>query len=277
MENSGFFYDPHDDNKEHIDETEIPEEYVVRGSGPLLVLCRSCLTPKIPEDSWLHNSLFHSTCTINGKVYRFIIDLGSCENVIPDEFIRKLALTTEHHPAPYKLAWLKQGSKVQVSRWNLIPFSIGTTYRDKIYFDIVPMNACHLLLGRPWQYDRHVIHDDKANTYNFWFENKKITLIQSKEPPGALLPTASVYGPLKTQALLALSSKFVIFLTRSKFEVAMQEDGVVYVLVSSPSISEPAKTISLEVQSLLQEFIDVFPENLPDGLLPLRDIQHQLN
>jgi hypothetical protein len=27
------------------------------------------------------------------------------------------------------------------------------------------MDVCHLLLGRPWQYDRNVIHDRRKNTY----------------------------------------------------------------------------------------------------------------
>ena len=143
MENSEIFYDSHEESKEHIDEIEIeiPEEHIVGDSRPLLLLRRSCLTPKMPEDSWLRNNLFHSTCTVNGNVCCFIIDSESCENVVSDKVVRKLALTTEHHPAPYKLAWLKQGSKVQVSCRTLVPFSIGTTYRDKIYYDIVPMDA----------------------------------------------------------------------------------------------------------------------------------------
>jgi hypothetical protein len=29
---------------------------------------------------------------------------------------------------------------------------------------VVPMNVCHLLLDRPWQYDRDVCHNGKANT-----------------------------------------------------------------------------------------------------------------
>jgi hypothetical protein len=27
------------------------------------------------------------------------------------------------------------------------------------------MDVCHLLLGRPWQYDRNVVHDGRKNTY----------------------------------------------------------------------------------------------------------------
>ena len=27
------------------------------------------------------------------------------------------------------------------------------------------MDVCHLLLGRPWQYDMNVVHDGRKNTY----------------------------------------------------------------------------------------------------------------
>jgi uncharacterized protein (UPF0332 family) len=46
---------------------------------------------------------------------------------------------------------------------------------------MVAMGACHLLLGRQWQYDRATIQDVKNNTYNFTFDNVKIALILTKE------------------------------------------------------------------------------------------------
>ena len=41
---------------------------------------------------------------------------------------------------------------------------------------MVPMDACHLLLGRPWQYDRKVVHDGFKNTYYFEKDGLKIIL-----------------------------------------------------------------------------------------------------
>jgi len=38
------------------------------------------------------------------------------------------------------------------------------------------MDVCHVLLGRPWLYDRRVIHDGYLNTYSFVKDGKKITL-----------------------------------------------------------------------------------------------------
>jgi hypothetical protein len=31
--------------------------------------------------------------------------------------------------------------------------------------DVIPMDVSHVLLGRPWWFDRKVIHDGRINTY----------------------------------------------------------------------------------------------------------------
>lgn len=41
---------------------------------------------------------------------------------------------------------------------------------------MVHMDACHLLLGHPWQFDRKVKHDRFKNTYNFKKDGVTITL-----------------------------------------------------------------------------------------------------
>ena len=43
------------------------------------------------------------------------------------------------------------------------------------------MDACHLLLGRPWQFDREVIHNGKTNTYVFMCGGVKIMLVPNRE------------------------------------------------------------------------------------------------
>ena len=41
----------------------------------------------------------------------------------------------------------------------------------------------HILLGRPWQYDRYPIHDGRLNQYNLWVNGKKQTLLPLIESP----------------------------------------------------------------------------------------------
>ncbi|GJX18065.1 putative reverse transcriptase domain-containing protein [Tanacetum coccineum] len=59
------------------------------------------------------------------------------------EAVQKLGLKTENHPKPYKLKWLKKGGKVTVSKRVHVLFSMGNTYKDNVWCDVVPMDACH--------------------------------------------------------------------------------------------------------------------------------------
>lgn len=94
------------------------EEEIVRGdTGPLLVVRRICLAPRESNTAdWLRNNIFQSTCTIGGKVCKFVIDSGSCENVVSEEVVTKLNLATVKHPRPYKLSWLEKGCEVAVTK-----------------------------------------------------------------------------------------------------------------------------------------------------------------
>jgi hypothetical protein len=43
--------------------------------------------------------------------------------------------------------------------------------------DVVEMDACHVLLGRPWQYDVNATYKGRDNVYLFWWHGKKIILV----------------------------------------------------------------------------------------------------
>ena len=151
-------------------------------SGPMLIVNRAFFTPKgQDEDKLLRQNFFQTTCTIGGKVCGMVIDLGCCENVISEEAVTNLNLKTEPHQTPYKLTWLKKENQVTVLKHCLVSLSIGSIYKDKIWCDVVAMDVYHLLLGRPWQYNRNIVHDGKRNTYNFMLNNTKIVLLPNKE------------------------------------------------------------------------------------------------
>ena len=66
--------------------------------------------------------------------------------------------------------------EVKVNRQVLVSFSIGR-YKDEVLCDVVPMHVSHILLGRPWQFDKKVNHDGFKNRYSFVKDNKTITLV----------------------------------------------------------------------------------------------------
>ncbi|CAA7052810.1 unnamed protein product [Microthlaspi erraticum] len=227
------------DDDELEEEDELQVDHLEGDKGKLLVARRVCLAPTKTEEPWLRSNLFQSTCTINGKVCRFVIDSGSSNNVISEEALRKLGLKREDHPTPYNLQWINKEIDIRIKHRAMVTFSIGKHYKDRVYCDVAPMDVGHLILGRPWQYDRETVHDGRKNTYTFLFDNMQIVLLPSPpETTTKMLPT------------------------RDK--------------LTSPTTSvttEPPPRLT----KLLEEFDDVSPAELPQGLPPLRDIQHQID
>jgi hypothetical protein len=50
-------------------------------------------------------------------------------------------------------------------------------YFDEVICDVVLMNASHLLLGRPWQFNWNAIHDGFRNRFTIIKYGKAITFI----------------------------------------------------------------------------------------------------
>jgi hypothetical protein len=133
-----------------FDEAVDEEDVIYGDTGEMLVIRRVLNSSPVQDDVCLHNNIFHTRCTSHEKVCDVINDSESCENVISEIMVQKLPLKTEKHPKPYKLSWLEKGKCVQVDQRCLVNFSVGEKYRDEVWCDVVPMNACHLLLGRHW-------------------------------------------------------------------------------------------------------------------------------
>ena len=49
-----------------------------------------------------------------------------------------------------------------------------------MWCDVAPMDVCHLLLGKPWQFDGQVMYDGYKNTYCFFKDGYKIVLAPMK-------------------------------------------------------------------------------------------------
>ena len=138
------------------------EEYVVQGE---LMVARRALSLQAKKDNEMQrDNIFHTRCHVQNKVCSVIIDGGSCTNVASTTMVEKLGMATCKHPRPYKLQWLNDIGEVRVNKQVLVAFSIGK-YEDEVLCDVVPMQAGHLLLGRPWQFDRKVQHDGFTNKY----------------------------------------------------------------------------------------------------------------
>ena len=150
-------------------------------TGEALVLNKVLLKPakEIAEPDQ-RKAFFRTVCKSQGKCCKLIIDSGSTDNLVAVEMVEKLGLKKLKHPTPYKVSWLQKGHQLLVDEQCEVKFQIGR-YKDKIICDVMPMDVCHILLGRPWQFDNSAVHDGKTNCYKFVKDGIKHMLVPIKE------------------------------------------------------------------------------------------------
>jgi hypothetical protein len=72
--------------------------------------------------------------------------------------------------------WFNDAGKAKVIHTYRVSFSIGS-YASSVDCDVVPMEACSILLGHPWEFDNDATHHGRSNTYTFMHKGRKITLL----------------------------------------------------------------------------------------------------
>ncbi|XP_037497167.1 uncharacterized protein LOC119371324 [Jatropha curcas] len=126
----------------------------------------------------------------------------------------------------------------------------------------LPMQAGHLLLGRPWQYDRRALHDGFHNRYSLIHKGKKVVLVP--------LSPQEVY---EDQRKIVEREREVSALRKHESEnLRMREQK----REKSKDEGKEATKITKQINGPI-EFDDVFPSELPSGLPPLRGIEHQID
>ncbi|KAI0522935.1 hypothetical protein KFK09_005324 [Dendrobium nobile] len=238
-----------------IDREPMNQPTVIEADEGNLLVLRRLLNSHKEEPEQRHN-LFRTRCTIHERVCQVIVDSGSCENIASCALVEKLQLPTINHPQPYALSWIQKGNTIEVTKRCLVHFSIGK-FKDQAWCDVQPMDACHLLLGRPWQFDRKTVHNGFANTY---------TLTQG--------PETIVLMPAKFS--LEDMGNAQLMVTQAECRMALQQSEGGYLVLVKETAAEHSP-LPPEVQPLLNEYKEVWAEELPAGLPPMREVQHAID
>jgi hypothetical protein len=168
------------DEEELTDTTSEKSEEIEQLDGyELTANCKNLMVKRVQadriEDKGQRWNIFQTQCQVNNTCCKLIIDSGSYTNVVSKSMVDALALSTWKHPQPHCVEWLYESGKLKVTRKVRLKFSVDN-YSDTVICDVLPMDACQLLLGRPWQYDRRSTHDGRSNTYSFWDDGRRHVL-----------------------------------------------------------------------------------------------------
>jgi hypothetical protein len=279
-------------------------------TGESLVARRALNTHiKVDDAEQQRENIFHTRCHVNNKVCSMIIDGGSCTNVASTILVEKLNLPTLKHSRPYNLQWLNDCGEIKVNKQVLISFSIGK-YKDEVLCDVVPMHAGHILLGRPWQFDRKVTHDGFKNRYSFVKDSRTVTLVpltprqvyedqvklkrenelkkncetESSKKEDEKESERKKESEKKKERVTNMSEKqkkqVSFYAKASDVKSAFYANQPIFVLLYKEACFNTNKldeSLPSVVVSLLQEYEDVFPNDVPSGLPPIRGIEHQID
>ena len=145
----------------------------------------------------------------------------------------------------------------------------------------MPMDCCHILLGRPWKYDRHVLHDGRLNQCTLWVNGKKQTLLPLFETPDEVNYTAvkicMVNGKQFEKEMKRNQVYFAIIPRKSSFVNGdqVQENSANRVPVSGDRVTNGGiDQVPEEIVELLNEYKDIIANDILDGLPPIRSISH---
>lgn len=164
--------------------------------------------------------------------------------------VEKLELSVTPHPTHYFVGWIASDYSKAITHQCLVTFSFPG-YEDTVLCDVVDMNATHLILGRPWQYDVRAVHNYFENTYTFYKDGVKLILHPSRSST-----IISSYSDETTRAL-------VVTIARS-----LQKSHT----LSSHEAAKLMVEIPTKVKPLTEQFNALFSDELPTSLPPLRDI-----
>ncbi|XP_057845233.2 uncharacterized protein LOC131054691 [Cryptomeria japonica] len=127
------------------------------------------------------------------------------------------------------------------------------------------MDACHVFLGRLWQFDKKVVHNGKENAYTIEKDGVKHTLM-----------------PMMEQEVdnSSSSSNKVMLVSGKEFIHEMNNEEVGFDLVLKPR--HVFTTLKLgdfppKVQGILNEYLEIVASNLPSDFPPMRSISHHMD
>ena len=147
--------------------------------------------------------------------------------------IEKVGWKAEPHLHPYKVSWINSMA-LDVKQRCLVPIEFDV-YKDKIWCDVVTVDVCQIILGRPWLYDNDVVIHGRSNMCRFEYEGEKIKLTPYR--PIAKKPKPN--PPKK--------SKEVSLISATELDLELKNDAPCMILTAREVVKTSDSTIPLEI------------------------------
>ncbi|KAH0716655.1 hypothetical protein KY290_012917 [Solanum tuberosum] len=196
-------------------------------------------------DEGKRENLFHTMCGIKGKTYSMIIDGGSCANVVSSYLVDKLGIACMKRSTPYRLQWLNDCGEVK-SQCKHVMFYLA---------DLGSMIGILLIMGERIDQKRlrETMGKQKGEVKSELEGQEKGQEIEKKR-----WPRERERGQ------------------RSKKEAKEKKNESLYIKAKE-CLNARREGLPIILLTYKENFEDVFPDDTPKGLPPLRGIEHQID
>jgi RNase H-like domain found in reverse transcriptase/Reverse transcriptase (RNA-dependent DNA polymerase)/Integrase zinc binding domain/Chromo (CHRromatin Organisation MOdifier) domain/Retroviral aspartyl protease len=229
------------------------------------------------EEPAHYRSLIRLSAIVEGHHATILVDCGASGNFIDETFVRSRNLATEQiSSSRVNEVTLADGSKKKVSkRVKNASIEAAPNYRFRASFTVMPLNGYQAILGMPWlSSENPVIHWPSGTISVMSKAGQKIVLctetsgqseMQEKQEEG------SKVSHLINDKVIPKPNAAVEFSSIEKDEQVICVAWMHHVDVTAADAG-----VSLKAKKIVAEFADVFPDELPSGLPPKRDVDHKI-
>ena len=211
--------------------------------------------------------------TLNSYPVRLLVDSGASTNYVSTDFIRNNNLRI-NTATTVNTVTLADGSQ-QKSHGTLehACITIGT-YIDHFDFTVLPLPKYDAILGLAWLQSLNPTIDWITQSITLVHDGRQHMFTTNTEIQPALpLPQKPLNNLIMTKAALKFSIKHQeihsLILVQHTSDISLH-------LTSIDTESENESEEQVLRKSILTEFKDVFPPDLPHGLPPSRDVDHKI-
>lgn len=191
--------------------------------------------------------------TIQNNSCKILIDPGAEINYISSSFAQRHNISTKE--SEYSAEWVQGTTEKLRETNNFVRLELGSAYSEELPFSVMPLHKYDVIIGKQWLAHYNPEISMRTNELSFLFLGNLVT----------------VHADI---------SKESNFLSKKELKKGLAKGVPTFAVYIQPrnevkTSNEPFKTDN-PVQYLLEEFKDVFPDDLPNGLPPKRSFDFKI-
>jgi hypothetical protein len=220
-------------------------------------------------------SLIKFVGTLAGHEAVFLLDCGSTGNFVNSEFVSRHKLNSSSLQQPDAIRLANGFMQPAGSFLKAASVHIGS-YTEEIDFVAIPLVGYDAIIGMPWLVHYNPHHIDWAKCTVSFVDKKKSHHRLVGEVAAATRGSSTKSGNSKLNMITSkqLQHQFKTDQIESVYLVYPEDVciGSVNSIVSSPPLTQVDGTRT----QVVKDYRDVFPEALPAGLPPMREVDHRI-